>query len=364
MTPIDLTTDTPGTEIKVGEDRFAIAITPDGKTAYVGNESSHSVTPIDVATNTPGAEIKLGGTVGELGIAITPDGKTAYVAGGDGSVTPIDVATNTPGAEIKVGMGDGSIAIVPPAAPVVASEAASALLQGSATLNALVNPNGDLVGECTFEYGPSPSYGSTMACLPAPGFGRGPVAVSAAIAGLAANSEYHFRISASNQGGASSGGDRTFRTLALAAIPPLLVGPLPPVITRASLSNRRFRVAQQATAISAAKAPLGTSFHFTLSAAAKLQITITHSAAGLRHGDSCLAPSARLRRAHAKRCTRTLTVGALTRAREHAGADKIAFSGRIGRRALSNGAYGAVLEAGNTGGRSKPVKLSFTIVRH
>ena len=137
----------------------------------------------------------------------------------------------------------------------------------------------------------------------------------------------------------------------------------PPAITAASLTNRRFRVARRATAISARRAPLGTAFRFTLSAAARVQITITRSAAGLRRGHSCLAPSARLRRAHAKRCTRTLTVGSLTRAGEPEGADSVAFSGRLGHRALSAGAYDATLLASNGAGRSKPVTLSFAIVR-
>ena len=35
------------------------------------------MTPIEVATNTPGAEIKVG--VFPAGVAITPDGKTVYV---------------------------------------------------------------------------------------------------------------------------------------------------------------------------------------------------------------------------------------------------------------------------------------------
>ena len=93
--------------------------------------------------------------------------------------------------------------------------------------------------------------------------------------------------------------------------------------------------------------------NFTLSAAAKLQITITRSAGGLRRGHSCLAPSAKLRRAHATRCTRTLTLGKLSRAHEPAGADSLAFSGRIGGRALSAGAYNAVASvAGDAEGLS------------
>ena len=56
---------------------FATAASAAPNTAYVGNSFSESVTPIDLATNTPGEEIKVG--VNPKGIAITPDGKTAYV---------------------------------------------------------------------------------------------------------------------------------------------------------------------------------------------------------------------------------------------------------------------------------------------
>jgi hypothetical protein len=128
------------------------------------------------------------------------------------------------------------------------------------------------------------------------------------------------------------------------------------------MTNRRFRVAKTSTAILAKKAPRGTTFRFTLSAAAKLQIAFTRSAPGLRRGRSCLPPTSKLKRAHAKRCTRTLTVGTLTRAHEPTGAGSAPFSGRIGHRALTTGSYRATLSASNAGGRSKPVVLSFTIV--
>jgi len=150
--------------------------------------------------------------------------------------------------------------------------------------------------------------------------------------------------------------------IAAAPSPP----PSPPMLTAASLTNKRFRVARQSTAISAKKprkAPLGTSFRFTLSAAARLEISITRSAQGLRRGRSCLAPSAKLRRKHAQHCTRTLTVGTLTRSNEPKGTDSIAFSGRIGHRALSPQTYKALLSASNASGRSKPVILTFAVVR-
>ncbi len=69
MTPIDLTTNTAGKPIKVGGkplamafygDPMAIAITPDGTTAYVANQPSSTVTPIDLATDKPGKPIEIG----------------------------------------------------------------------------------------------------------------------------------------------------------------------------------------------------------------------------------------------------------------------------------------------------------------
>ena len=130
----------------------------------------------------------------------------------------------------------------------------------------------------------------------------------------------------------------------------------------AHLTNKRFRVARQATAISAG-APLGTRFAFTLSAPARLRITITRTTTGLRRHRNCLAPTATLTDTHAKHCTRTLTLGTLTRSNEHSGADSIYFSGRIGgHRALSPHTYKALIQARSTS-MQEGTTLSFTIVR-
>ena len=137
--------------------------------------------------------------------------------------------------------------------------------------------------------------------------------------------------------------------------------PSAPTISSASLSARRFRVASQPTAI-AASAPLGTAFRFTLSALASLRIAITRSVAGVRSGRRCVAPTATLRRAHARACRRTLGAGTLKRASEAMGKDRVPFSGRIGHSALAPGAYAAILTVRNAGGRSKPVTLGFVVV--
>jgi subtilase family serine protease len=98
------------------------------------------------------------------------------------------------------------------AAPSVETKAASGIGETSATLNASVNPRGGALSTCTFEYGTSTKYGSSVPCSALPGSGSSPVPVSASIAGLIANTEYHFRFSATNASGTSQGADVTFKT--------------------------------------------------------------------------------------------------------------------------------------------------------
>ena len=128
VTPIPVATNNPShPPIPVGSNPVGVAITPDGKTAYVTNDVLRgTVTPIAVATNTPGRPIPV--RPGPNGIAIAPDGKTAYVTSlnsGNGMVTPIDVATNTPRHPIPVGSFPFGIAITP--APWVWSDDADLL---------------------------------------------------------------------------------------------------------------------------------------------------------------------------------------------------------------------------------------------
>lgn len=127
------------------------------------------------------------------------------------------------------------------------------------------------------------------------------------------------------------------------------------------LTNRRFRVAGHAPAISA-NAPRGTHFVFGLSAPAKLRIVITRTARGLRRRGGCVAPTAELRDRHAKHCIRTLALGALTRSNEPSGTHSIFFNGRMGHRLLRPHAYKALIEARTIGGREEKT-LAFEIVR-
>jgi YVTN family beta-propeller protein len=111
-----------GTEITLGAKLRGIAITPDGRFAYVADAASNGVSVIDTRTN---EVVPVGGGdaigVGEQpgGIAMTPDGRFVYVADkGSGGVSVIETATNevkpvAGGTEIKVGKDPFAIAITP-----------------------------------------------------------------------------------------------------------------------------------------------------------------------------------------------------------------------------------------------------------
>ncbi len=103
------------------------------------------------------------------------------------------------------------VRVLPP--PSVATGAALAVTQTTATLTGGVNPNGVAVTSCLVEYGRTTSYGKSMQCSPAPGSGEAAVGVSAVVTGLEADTEYHYAVVATGAGGTAKGLDATFQTL-------------------------------------------------------------------------------------------------------------------------------------------------------
>jgi len=135
----------------------------------------------------------------------------------------------------------------------------------------------------------------------------------------------------------------------------------PPVVTGASLSRKVFAVGVAPTALTAKRHKRGTVIRFTLSEAASVKVAIRRAAPGRRRGARCVKPTAKLRRA--KRCTRYVLKGTLQRSGK-AGANAVAFSGRLGKRALGPGRYRAIITATDLAHNAgKPVTLSFRIVR-
>ena len=108
-------------------------------------------------------------------------------------------------------------------APGVRTDSATKVTQSSATLRGAVNPR-DVQTSYRFEYGPTKAYGAATTPADA-GKGTTAKAVSAAVAGLAPATTYHFRIVATSGAGTSRSADRTFTTqkqplgLSLAATP-------------------------------------------------------------------------------------------------------------------------------------------------
>jgi hypothetical protein len=192
---------------------YSVALSQNGKTAMVSGWGDNSFAGAvwiftrsgeawtELEKLTPSEEI--GESQFGLGLALSADGSTTLIGG--------------PGDKLGVG---AAWAFTHTNNPVATTGSASSLTTTSATLNATVNPSGEAVSDCHFEYGTTTSYGSSVACASLPGEGEAPVAVSASVGGLSEATTYHFRIVATNTTATSYGADGKFTTRQGAPEPP------------------------------------------------------------------------------------------------------------------------------------------------
>lgn len=143
------------------------------------------------------------------------------------------------------------------------------------------------------------------------------------------------------------------------------VNPPPqPRVTGFKMRRTHFRRATFPTPVSARRhsVPRGSSFRYSLSEDASVQITLTQLLHGQRVGGRCLKPKPKRRSRPG--CVRSVKRGTLQR-HGRSGANSVPFSGRIGRKALPAGRYRARIVATVTGAASAsvPRTLTFTIVR-
>jgi hypothetical protein len=103
--------------------------------------------------------------------------------------------------------------------------------------------------------------------------------------------------------------------------------------------------------------PVGTSFAYTLTEAAKVTLTFTTRRTGRRTGGRCVAETKR--NAHDRTCQLIVDVGTLT-GRGRAGLNTVSFTGDIGRRSLTPGAYLVTITA-KASGTASSRSLRFTI---
>jgi DNA-binding beta-propeller fold protein YncE len=138
-------------------------------------------------------------------------------------------------------------------------------------------------------------------------------------------------------------------------------GPTPVTIAGFAQSHSRWRLGNGLARINeASKAPVGTTFNFTLNEAARITLTFTQSVTGHKVKAVCKPPGK-----YAKlNCTRPVTVGTVALA-GHAGKDTIAFQGRFsGGGKLRPGTYTAtIVGSASRAASSKPSSLRFTVVK-
>jgi YVTN family beta-propeller protein len=98
----DLPSTTLSAPFAVGDIPSQVRMSPDGATAYVGNQDARTITFVNVATNTAFATVPVpGGSI--LTIGLSPDGKRLYALTDYTGVFIIDVATRSVVAQITAG---------------------------------------------------------------------------------------------------------------------------------------------------------------------------------------------------------------------------------------------------------------------
>ena len=147
--------------------------------------------------------------------------------------------------------------------------------------------------------------------------------------------------------------------------PPPSASPHPPTLAAVTQSHAVWREGTRLASLSRAvrkRAPLGTTFTFTLDQPASVRFAFTQSVSGRRVKGKCVGQTRKNR--HTSPCVRSVSRGTLVFA-AHAGANKLAFQGRITRsKKLPLGRYTLVITAATgSGQRSTAARLRFTIVK-
>jgi hypothetical protein len=104
--------------------------------------------------------------------------------------------------------------------PIAATTSASNVTPTTATLNGLINPNGEITTGF-FEYGLTTSYGSTVQIAQNQLNGLDKIPVTAELSGLQPDKMYYYRLTASNPSGVATGEVSSFKTLKENTGPPI-----------------------------------------------------------------------------------------------------------------------------------------------
>jgi DNA-binding beta-propeller fold protein YncE len=127
----------------VGSDPVAIAITPDGSTAYVVDYGDGTITPIALASGTVEPKILVGGN--PVDMAITPDGHAAYVMDGLDANAVIPIALSANPAQDVVGSAISAVSGEAEAIA-IAPDGSRAVLVGGTGASLVSLPSGAQLG--------------------------------------------------------------------------------------------------------------------------------------------------------------------------------------------------------------------------
>ena len=111
--------------------------------------------------------------------------------------------------------------------------------------------------------------------------------------------------------------------------------------------------------ICALRAPVGTSFTYTLNTPATVTLTITRPATGRKVKGKCVTPTSHNK--HAPPCKLTIKAGTLTGPGQR-GPNTVRFTGKLGSHRLAAGSYKLTITARTASGTASAT-LSFTIAR-
>jgi DNA-binding beta-propeller fold protein YncE len=108
LTSIDTATNSRRYDIAVCPSAYAVAVTPDGNTAWVTCENDHTVVPVDLLRRQALDPVAVG--YQPYTVIITGDGRTVYIVNYNGSspsdpegtVIPVNAITRTPGPPIRL----------------------------------------------------------------------------------------------------------------------------------------------------------------------------------------------------------------------------------------------------------------------
>ncbi len=199
-------------------------------------------------------------------------------------------------------------------------------------------------------------------------FGDGGVADGAQVShAYAAPGRYEVRVTLTDGAGNTASATRSIEVAGSPVAPDVSA----PGVSGYRIGARRFTVTRAATPVDAVAAgvPRGTTFTYTLSEAARARLTIARAEKGVRVGSACRKRTRRLlaqlrkKKQRIRSCTRYVRAGVLTRTSQQ-GANRVKFSGRIGKRALKPARYRTTLVATDAAGNtSAPRIVGFTIVR-